>query len=49
MKATNGDTELGGDNLDERIIQWLIDGFKTESGIDLSKDAMARQRLKEEA
>ena len=49
VKATNGDTELGGDNWDERIIQWLIDGFKTESGIDLSKDAMARQRLKEEA
>ena len=49
VKATNGDTELGGDNWDERIIQWLIDGFKAESGIDLSKDAMARQRLKEEA
>ena len=49
VKATNGDTELGGDNWDERIIQWLIDGFKTETGIDLSKDAMARQRLKEEA
>jgi len=49
VKATNGDTELGGDNWDERIIQWLIDGFKIESGIDLSKDAMARQRLKEEA
>ncbi len=49
VKATNGDTELGGDNWDERIIQWLVDGFKVESGIDLSKDAMARQRLKEEA
>ena len=49
VKATNGDTELGGDNWDERIIQWLIDGFKVESGVDLSKDPMARQRLKEEA
>jgi molecular chaperone DnaK len=49
VKATNGDTELGGDNWDERIIQWLIDGFKAEQGIDLSKDPMARQRLKEEA
>jgi molecular chaperone DnaK len=45
VKATNGDTELGGDNWDERIIQWLIDGFKAEQGIDLSKDPMARQRL----
>jgi molecular chaperone DnaK len=49
VKATNGDTELGGDNWDERLIQWLVDGFRAESGIDLSKDAMARQRLKEEA
>ena len=49
VKATNGDTELGGDNWDERIIQWLIDGFRAEQGIDLSKDPMARQRLKEEA
>ncbi len=49
VRATNGDTELGGDNWDERVIQWLIDGFKAESGIDLSKDPMARQRLKEEA
>ncbi len=49
VKATNGDTELGGDNWDERLIQWLIDGFRVESGIDLSKDPMAKQRLKEEA
>jgi molecular chaperone DnaK len=49
VKATNGDTELGGDNWDERLIQWLVDGFRAESGVDLSKDAMARQRLKEEA
>ena len=49
VRATNGDTELGGDNWDERLIQWLIDGFKAEQGIDLSKDAMALQRLKEEA
>jgi molecular chaperone DnaK len=49
VRATNGDTELGGDNWDERLIQWLVDGFKAEHGIDLSKDAMALQRLKEEA
>ena len=49
VRATNGDTELGGDNWDERLIQWLVDGFKAENGIDLSKDAMALQRLKEEA
>jgi len=49
VRATNGDTELGGDNWDERLIQWLADGFKAEHGIDLTKDAMALQRLKEEA
>ena len=49
VRATNGDTELGGDNWDERLIQWLVDGFRVEQGIDLSKDPMARQRLKEEA
>jgi molecular chaperone DnaK len=49
VRATNGDTELGGDNWDERLIQWLVDGFRAEQGIDLSKDPMARQRLKEEA
>ena len=49
VRATNGDTELGGDNWDERLIQWLADGFKAEHGIDLTKDPMALQRLKEEA
>ena len=49
VKATNGDTHLGGDNWDEAIIDWLVDGFKKEQGIDLRKDAMALQRLKEEA
>ncbi len=49
VKATNGDTQLGGDNWDQQIINWLIDEFKNEQGIDLSGDAMAMQRLKEEA
>ncbi|HEX9726870.1 MAG TPA: molecular chaperone DnaK [Gemmatimonadales bacterium] len=49
VKATNGDTHLGGDDFDERIISWLIDEFKRDQGIDLSKDAMALQRLKEGA
>lgn len=49
VKATNGDTHLGGDNFDERIIAWLVDGFKAENGIDLRKDPIALQRLKEEA
>ena len=49
VKATNGDTHLGGDDFDERIIEWLITEFKKENGIDLSKDAMALQRLKEAA
>jgi len=49
VKATNGDTHLGGDNWDEAIINWLVDTFKKESGIDLRKDPMALQRLKEEA
>ena len=49
VKATNGDTHLGGDNWDEAIISWLVDGFKKENGIDLRKDPMALQRLKEEA
>lgn len=49
VKATNGDTRLGGDNWDESIIQWLIEEFKKDSGIDLRKDPMALQRLKEEA
>jgi len=47
VKATNGDTHLGGDDFDQRIIDWLVDEFKRDQGIDLSKDAMALQRLKE--
>ncbi|MDA8561451.1 molecular chaperone DnaK, partial [Nitrospinae bacterium] len=49
VKATNGDTHLGGDNLDQVIIDWLVADFKKEQGIDLSKDNMALQRLKEAA
>ncbi len=49
VKATNGDTHLGGDNWDDTIIGWLVDTFKKENGIDLRKDPMALQRLKEEA
>src|SRR5712691_6231741 len=49
VKATNGDTHLGGDNLDQRIIDWIIAEFKREQGIDLGKDKMALQRLKEAA
>ena len=49
VKATNGDTHLGGDNLDQRVINWIVGEFKKESGIDLSKDRMALQRLKEAA
>ncbi|KAB2646769.1 MAG: molecular chaperone DnaK [Verrucomicrobia bacterium] len=49
VKSTNGDTHLGGDNWDELIIGWLVDTFKKENGIDLRKDPMALQRLKEEA
>ncbi len=49
VKATNGDTHLGGDNWDEALISWLVDTFKKENGIDLRKDPMALQRLKEEA
>jgi molecular chaperone DnaK len=49
VKATNGDTHLGGDDLDDRIIQWLAAEFKKTDGIDLSKDRMALQRLKEGA
>src|SRR5881398_2789450 len=49
VKATNGDTHLGGDNLDQRIIDWLIAEFKKADGIDLGKDRMALQRLKEGA
>jgi molecular chaperone DnaK len=49
VKATNGDTHLGGDNLDHRILEWLIEEFKKENGIDLKNDKMALQRLKEAA
>jgi|YNPNPStandDraft_1061719.scaffolds.fasta_scaffold12185_2 molecular chaperone DnaK len=49
VKATNGDTFLGGDDLDQRIIQWIVDEFRKDTGIDLSKDRMALQRLKEAA
>src|SRR5882762_8165676 len=49
VKATNGDTHLGGDDLDDRIIEWLVSEFKKTEGIDLSKDRMALQRLKEGA
>src|SRR5919198_1456316 len=47
VKATNGDTHLGGDNFDQRIIDWLVSEFRREQGIDLSRDPMAMQRLKE--
>ena len=47
--ATNGDTHLGGDDFDERVIDWMADAFQTENGIDLRKDKMAAQRLKEAA
>jgi molecular chaperone DnaK len=49
VKATNGDTHLGGDDLDQAVIDWLVNGFKKEQGIDLSRDTMALQRLKEAA
>ena len=47
VKSTNGDTHLGGDNVDDRIVDWLIQEFKNEEGVDLAKDKMALQRLKE--
>lgn len=47
--STNGDTHLGGDDFDQKIIDWLVEGFKEENGIDLSKDKMALQRLKDAA
>ena len=49
VKSTNGDTHLGGDNVDQRLIEWIIDEFRKDQGIDLSKDKMALQRLKEAA
>lgn len=49
VKATNGDTHLGGDDLDQRVIDWIVQEFKKDQGIDLSRDRMALQRLKEAA
>ncbi len=49
VKSTNGDTHLGGDDIDQRIIEWIVAEFKKDQGIDLSKDRMALQRLKEAA
>ena len=49
VKATNGDTHLGGDNIDQRIMEWLLDEFKKDQGINLGNDPMAMQRLKEAA
>src|SRR6266849_272277 len=49
VKSTNGDTHLGGDDIDQRIVDWLIDEFKKKNNIDLSKDKMALQRLKDAA
>src|SRR5262249_33253191 len=49
VKSTNGDTHLGGDNIDQRLMDWIISEFKRDQGIDLSKDKMALQRLREAA
>src|ERR1019366_8332776 len=49
VKSTNGDTHLGGDNIDQRLIDWIIEEFRKDQGIDLSKDKMALQRLREGA
>src|SRR6056297_3239270 len=49
VKSTNGDTHLGGDNIDQRVIDWLVQNFKNDHGIDLGQDRMALQRLKEAA
>ncbi len=49
VKSTNGDTHLGGDDLDQRIIEWIVEEFKKDQGIDLSQDKMALQRLREAA
>ena len=49
VKSTNGDTHLGGDNFDQRVIDWLVDNFKKDYGIDLSQDRMALQRLRDAA
>ena len=47
VKSTNGDTHLGGDNFDQRIIDWIVEEFRNDQGIDLSQDRMALQRLRE--
>src|SRR5207237_3414208 len=49
VKATNGDTHLGGDDFDQRVIEWLVEEFKKDQGIDLRSDRQALQRLKEAA
>ncbi|MEE8201005.1 MAG: molecular chaperone DnaK [Candidatus Acidoferrales bacterium] len=49
VKATSGDTHLGGDDIDQKVIEWIVEEFKKDQGIDLSKDRMALQRLKEAA
>ncbi|MFH1744823.1 MAG: molecular chaperone DnaK [bacterium] len=49
VKSTNGDTHLGGEDFDQKIIQWIVDEFKKDQGIDLSKDPLAKQRIKEAA
>jgi molecular chaperone DnaK len=49
VKATSGDTQLGGDDWDQKVIDWLVEGFKNDHGVDLGKDRMALQRLKEAA
>src|SRR4030095_8524066 len=49
VKATNGDTHLGGDDFDQRVIDWIAEEFRKEQGIDLRRDRMALQRLKEAA
>jgi molecular chaperone DnaK len=49
VKSTHGDTTLGGDDWDDKVINWLVDGFKSDNGVDLSNDAMAMTRLKEAA
>ncbi len=49
VKSTNGDTHLGGDDIDQRIVEWMVSEFKRDQGIDISKDRMAIQRLKEAA
>jgi len=49
VKSTNGDTHLGGDDFDQKVIQWLLDEFKKQEGVDLSTDRQALQRLKDAA